>query len=257
MSQQINLYDPALLKKRELLTLSSLTATAAALLLAMGAWGTAARAQVATLEGESLSLAPLVKALQERLVAIGKQAAEAKPDPRLEADLTAARELLVLRGDVIVALKKGVGGESASFAEYLRGFARQAPKGLWLTGFTISGGGASMEIRGRMTDPALLPQYIARLNGEKAFKGRAFAALKVSVGKPETQAGTGGAPGAKAAPSAASSAAQPTAVPAAPPFHEFTLIPATAPQSFETTREPQKLAEFLPPDTARAMEARR
>jgi hypothetical protein len=32
-------------------------------------------------------------------------------------------------------------------------------------------------MRGRLLDPALLPAYIRRLNGEPAFRGRHFAAL--------------------------------------------------------------------------------
>ena len=240
MSQQINLYDPALLRKRELLTAASLAATALLLLTAMGAWGGLVRAQLATIEGESLSLAPLVKGLQDQLVVVGRQLADIKPDPRLAADLSAAREMLGLRRDVVAALKKGTGSDSVSFAEYLRGFARQTPNGLWLTAFAIADGGAAMEIRGRMTDPALLPEYITRLNGEKAFKGRAFAALKISAGTAESQAQAPNAP----------VVAVPAAAAAAPaPFHEFTLIPAAV--------AARRSGDLLPPDAGRAPEGKR
>lgn len=215
MSQQINLYDPALLRKREVLTAANLAAATALLSLAVGGWGAAARAELAKLEGESRELTPALKAMQDDLLALGRQAAGAKPDARLEAELAATRERLGVRREVLATLKRGVGPDSPHFAEYLRGFARQAPKGLWLTGFRISEGGAAMEIRGRMTDASLLPDYIARLNNEAAFRGRAFAALKISAGKVEAdgkpEASGGGTPpaGAKAA-----------------PFLEFTLIPA-------------------------------
>lgn len=254
MSQQINLYDPALLRKREWLSAANLAAACGILLLIVGGWGASARAQLAKLEAESRELAPVVKGLQDQLVALGKQAASAKPDARLEAELATARERLRVRRDVLAALKKGVGSDSPSFAEYLRGFARQAPKGLWLTGFRISEGGASMEIHGRMTDAALLPDYIARLNNEKAFRGRAFAALKISAGKAETSAGKAEPPGGGAAPSTA---------PQAAPFLEFTLTPAPVaapsgtPLSGEATKEPQRLAELLPSDAARALEGKR
>lgn len=251
MSQQINLYDAELLRKREWLTAANLAAGCAVLLLAVGGWGAAARTQLARLEAESGELAPAVKGLQDQLVALGKQAAGAKPDARLEADLTAARERLRVRREVLAALKKGVGAESPSFAEYLRGFARQAPKGLWLTSFKISDGGASMEIHGRMTDAALLPDYIARLNNEKAFRGRAFAALKIEAGKAES-------PDGKAAEGSGAAGAPPAAAQPAP-FLEFTLIPApvAAPLSGDAASEPQKLADLLPSDAARALEGKR
>ncbi|MDD5248835.1 MAG: PilN domain-containing protein [Rhodocyclaceae bacterium] len=240
MSQQINLYDPALLRKRELLTAANLAAAAVVLLLLVGGWGAVVRTHLGTLESESQALAPQVKGLQDQMIAMGKQLAERKPDPQLEADLASARDLLALRSALVVVLKKGVGAEAAGYAEYLRGLARQTPNGLWLTGLTISDGGASMEIRGRMTDPALLPEYIRRLDAEPAFKGRAFAALTVTAGKAETtdqppapapappavQAPRSRTPEPAQTPAAAPAPTSATAGP--PPFHEFTLTPVPA-----------------------------
>ena len=225
MSQQINLYDPALLRKRELLTAANLAAAVGALLLLLGVWGALARAHLGTLESESEKLAPQVKALQDQMVAMGKQLAEMKPNPQLEAELASARDLLVLRSALVTVLKKGVGDEAMGFSEYLRGFARQTPSGLWLTGFAIGDGGTAMEIRGRMTDPALLPEYIHRLDGEPAFKGRTFAALKIAAGKldaPDQAA----PPATPAPPPATPSPGTPT--PPAAPAPATTLTPAVA-----------------------------
>ena len=237
MSQQINLYDPALLRKRELLTAVNLAAAAGALLLLLGVWGALARAHLGTLEGESEKLAPQVKALQDRMIAMGKQLAELKPNPQLEAELASARDLLVLRSALVTVLKKGVGDEAVGFSEYLRGFARQTPSGLWLAGFAISDSGTTMEIRGRMTDPALLPEYIHRLDGEPAFKGHTFAALKIAAGKleapdqappaaPTPTPPAAPSPGSPATPATPIPAPAATPVPAAAartPFLEFTL----------------------------------
>ncbi|MBI4985571.1 MAG: hypothetical protein HZC24_09580 [Rhodocyclales bacterium] len=244
MSQQINLYDPALLKKRELLTVANLAGLALVLLLAVGAWGGVARMELAALEAQGKVLAPQLKAQQEQVVQIGKQLAAAKPDPRLEAELTAARSLLAVRSEIGAALKKGVGAEAPSFAEFLRGLARQSLNGLWLTAFKVGENGANMEIRGRMLDPALLPEYIQRLSGEPAFKGRAFADLKVAPPQAAGQA----AP-AQAAPTAAA------------PFLEFMLIPAQS-GAPEAGNAPPKLAavslgDLVPPEAARTLEKKR
>jgi hypothetical protein len=64
-----------------------------------------------------------------------------------------------------------------------------------------------MEIRGRTLDPALLPEYIRRLNAEPAFRGHRFAALSVALP-------TAPAPAASVAPAAT-----------VPPWHEFALVP--------------------------------
>jgi hypothetical protein len=227
MSQQINLFDPALLRKRELLTAGNLAVVASVLLLAFGGWGGWARSQLGALEQENKSVASQLKTLEERLMTTAKTVAGAKPDPRLESELAAARALLDMRGEVFAALKKGLAGESVGFAEYLRGFARQTPRGVWLTGFTVDEGGAAIEIRGRMTDAALLPEYIRRLNGEPAFKGRAFAALKIAAPQASARAGQAGSaqpPGANAAP-------------VSPPYLEFTLVPAGAPDADRAVAE--------------------
>lgn len=252
MSQQINLYDPSLLRKREFLTAGNLAAMALVLLVAMGGWGASVRAEIAALEGESISAASMAKALAEQVTAVTAQLADIKPDRQLAAALGSAQALLGLRGEVVAVLKKGIGSESVSFAEYLRGLARQTPSGLWLTGFAVGNGGATMEIRGRMSDPALLPLYIQRLNGEKAFKGRGFAALKVAAGTAETPAAAdGAAQGAKPAAAAAPAA-----------FHEFVLIPSGAASLAATPPEaapkgPEKLADLLPPDAARVLDGKR
>jgi hypothetical protein len=114
---------------------------------------------------------------------------------------------------VLETLRQGLAADVPPFADYLRGLARQSMTGLWITGFVWDAASDSMEIRGRTTDPALLPEYIRRLNREPAFRGHAFAALKVAEGKPEPVAGV-----------AAKSPAPAEAVQKAL-FHEFTLIP--------------------------------
>jgi hypothetical protein len=248
MSQQINLYDPALLKKRELLTAINVAAAALLLLVVVGAWGGMARARMAALDAESQVLAPQLKAMQDQMVALAKQVSEAKPNPLLENELAAARATLDLRGQVVAALKKGLGADSPSFAEYMRGFARQAQSGLWVTGFVIGDAGNTIEIRGRMTDAALLPDYIRRLNGEKAFQGRAFAALKVSAGQ---LAPVPGAP----APAPATTPAAPANMPA--PFLEFVLTPVVGPLGaagdafVKTAAAPS--SDIVPTDAGRAL----
>lgn len=215
--QQINLYDPALQRKRDLLTAANLAIVSAVLFATMGAWGGWGRMKLASVEAESQAVAPQLKMVQGQMAAIGKQLGEAKPSPELEADLAAARTRLGLREEIFAALGKGFGGDVPSFAEYMRGFARQAQAGLWLTGFVIGEAGAAIEIRGRMTDPALLPEYIRRLNDEKVFQGRAFSALKVSPAK--VAATVDGKPAAS------------TPMPAKAPYFEFVLTPVGGPLS--------------------------
>lgn len=209
MSQQINLYDPDLRRRRDLLTAINLAAAAAVLAVVVVAWGVWERVGLGALDREASELSAQTKTLRDELTAIGMRRAATRTDTRLEAELASSRALLGVRREVLDVLKTGTSPESVRFAEYLRALARQTPAGLWVTGFSAGPGNTGMEISGRMTDPVLLPQFIRRLNGESVFSGRSFAALQVTAGAPVVAAGQGSVPVASSL----------------PPYHEFVLAP--------------------------------
>lgn len=206
MARQINLYDPALERRRDWLGLSYVAGAAALLLVVVAALGFAARQDLAELNAASEGGAAQLKALREQLAVHGQALANRKPDARLEQEVAAKRMLLAARGEVLGTLRQSIGAESRSFAEYLRGFARQTVAGLWLTGISLDAASGALEISGRTVDPSLLPEYIRRLDREPAFQGQSFAALKLAAGKTERAA-------AAAAPAPR------------PPYHEFVLTP--------------------------------
>lgn len=216
MSQQINLYDPALRPERELLTAARVALVAGVLLVVMGAWGTWLRIELGQATAEATAAGMTLKQLQDESVAIAAEIASRKPDSRLVQELAGARSLLEVKDEVLAVLAKGLGPGSVGFSEYLRGLSRQSSEGLWLTAFSVADNGAAMEIQGRTLNPALLPEYIHRLNRENAFQGRAFSALTMQAVLPPVPA-----PAAQAAPAAA----PPAPVSTTPLYHEFVLVP--------------------------------
>lgn len=213
MARQINLYDPALLRKRDWFALSNVVLVAVALATCVVVAGVLAQREVPTLKTQAATNDSQLKAMREQVLMLGQRVAERKPDPRVESELVAARLLASMRGEVLQILRQRLDTQADPFADYLRGFARQSVTGLWLTAFAYDAASGRMEIHGRTVDPALLPEYIRRLNKEPAFRGRAFAALKLAEGRVEPAAGTPVKTGASAE----------VVKPA--PFHEFTLIP--------------------------------
>ncbi len=213
MAQQINLYDPALLKRRDWFALAHVVLAAAVLATSVIVAGVLAQRDLPTLKDQAATNDTQLKALRDQVLVLGQRVAERKPDPRVEHELAAVRLLAGVRGEVLLTLRQRIESQADPFADYLRGFARQSVTGLWLTAFTYDAASGSMEIHGRTVDPALLPEYIRRLNKEPAFRGRAFAALKLAEGKLEPVAGVPAKTGA------AAEGVKPA------PFHEFTLIP--------------------------------
>jgi hypothetical protein len=216
MSQQINLYDPALLHRREVLTLANLAGVVAVIALVVTLWGIGERVRAAALEQEVAGLAPEARAMQEQIADLGRRRGDLKSDPRIEAELLSHRARLASGQEVIDRLKQGMSPSSASFAEYLRALGRQVPPGLWLTGFSVGAVETGMEIKGRMLTPGLLPEFIHRLANERAFAGRSFAALQVNAVRIPLAGATTG------------QTVPPASDAVAPSYHEFTLVPTGA-----------------------------
>lgn len=188
MSQNINLLGPAFRKRPQLLTLVRVAQCVGITLAALLAYHFDLQQQVSGLSAELRTAERLLssqRVLAEKLKGKpGVPRADAQLDAdvaRLEAELKTAREAME-------GLKGGAFGNQQGFAEYLRAFSRQSVNGMWLTGFSIAGGG-ELEIRGRALSPDLVPSYIQRLNREQVFAGRSFARLEMSRPKPEPATG--------------------------------------------------------------------
>ncbi len=215
MSQQINLFNPALRKQRDHISAHNLGLAVAGVLALLVALTVFSGWRADQRHAEAQALDKQLKTEQARLAALAQQVAELKPDARIAAELAKAESLLAARKEVIAVLQNGVIGKTEGYSENMRALARQSVTGLWLTGFAISGGGNETEIHGRTLSADLVPAYIRRLNAEKVFNGRGFAALDMKRVVEE-------------APAKLASEATPNAVlPAAPPpYIEFSLTSA-------------------------------
>lgn len=215
MAQQINLYDARLERRRDWLALHYVAGLAGALAVLVGVSGYLVRMDLPALTAQAATAESQLEAVRAQVAKLEGQVAERKPDPGLIRELEATQRLLGARSEVLATLRRSLGPDVHAFADYLRGLARQSVNGLWLTGFSIGAGGKGMEIRGRTTDPALLPEYIRRLNREAAFQGQTFAALKLEAAKSAKPAATG--------------TAVTTEIP--PAWHEFTLMSNREPEA--------------------------
>ena len=179
MSQQINLINPAFHKVFDWLTATPVALAACVMLVIIGGTGTWASQRAQKQEAVANETSKTLKDTQDKLLAMTKVAVEKQPNADIAVELANAVAMLKNREEILRVLESGAIGSTTGFADFLRGFARQTPSGLWLTGFTISGSGSNMEIRGRMTEPSALPEYIRRLKSEPIFQGRSFAALTI------------------------------------------------------------------------------
>jgi hypothetical protein len=218
VSQQINLFNPIFLKQKKIFTALPMAEAlgiivAGALLLNWYAARSVDALEVQATEGKAM----LVKR-EQQLVKANAQFAPRGKDAVLAADLAEAEAELKALHDVSSVLQGGALGNTNGYAEYFRAFSRQNVSGLWLTGVSISGAGTDIGVQGRAMQATLIPNYIARLTGERVMHGKTFASLDIA--RPEAM------PVQPAAPVAASTAPAAPAAPAAPvmpAFVEFSL----------------------------------
>lgn len=177
MSQQINLLLPELRPRFDWLALPVVLAGALA-----GVALAAGLAFVATINARDLAARDAVlksdlAAAQQQSQTLGKMLGERQGNVQLPQQIEMTKLELDQRRQVLDLLATGGFGAGRGFSGIFQGFSRQIVKGVWLVGF--GAGGSDIEIRGRLTDPALLPAYVGKLNDEAAFAGRRFATLNM------------------------------------------------------------------------------
>ena len=187
MSQQINLYEIRLRPRHELPTSRNLGIGVLALLVLMTALSLWTGADATRQSDVAAASRKQLADEQEKLLALGKEVAQRRISPALIAELDGAKAMLATGKEVMAVLDSGKLGNTSGFSPFIYGFARQARKDLWLTGFQVTRGGTEIEIRGRLLDPATLPAYVQRLSNEPVFQGRRFAALEMRDVEPEEQ----------------------------------------------------------------------
>ncbi len=213
MSAQINLFHPRYLRQSDLLTLNRVALLAGVVFALLATAGGGLRYQADQRSRAAAVVGAELEALRAEVEAATNANVARKPDPRLSEEIDRTRDSLRRRSEILRLLDTGAVGSTEGFSEYFRGLARQVPDGLWLTGFAIGQGGAEMEIRGAVLNPAAVPDYIRRLGTETAFKGRQFSSLAMNRGQAATSS------------SAAVAATQVLARPAVPQATEFVLSP--------------------------------
>lgn len=180
MRHEINLYDPTLRKPRVFLPSGQVAAgwmTFALLLLAVYGWQVVSWQR---LQQEQRAAGATLSALQEQVKKVSQSLAGRKPSPEAAARVEEGEADLHARSQVLERLRRGDLGSRDGHSALLQSLARNAVPGLWLTGITVTGAGSDVLLVGRTADPALLPEYLARLGKDAPLRGHSFNALEVA-----------------------------------------------------------------------------
>ncbi|RZA32496.1 MAG: hypothetical protein EOP92_25715 [Lysobacteraceae bacterium] len=192
MSQQINLFNPLFEPQKKVLSAAMMALSLAVLVLGIGALASYGHAQTGALRAQAAAGAARVEQKQARLASVSNEFAPRQKNKDIDAEIAQAQAQLVALRNVARVIERGELGDTNGYAGYFKALARQSVPKLWLTGVTVSGGGRDIGIRGRTTDPATVPGYLARLTGEPLMQGKSFASLSISQPAPQTSPGSSG-----------------------------------------------------------------
>lgn len=174
--QSVNLLDPETLKSQT---------------LPWGAmWGVAAAGgvlAVTVVAGAGLSLTTkYIKTQTENIeheMDELRQAASSMPPMPDVKELALLRKTETRQRQMHEALRNTVMSATPGYSGYLIALGHQTVPNLWITGMSLHDDGRDLELTGRMTDNAALPNYLARLQQEEHFRGRRFAQIELKAVK--------------------------------------------------------------------------
>ncbi len=200
MTQQINLFNAAFQPQKKVFTAATMALSLLVLVGGIAALAVYGRMQTASLEAQAGAGALQLERKQARLASVNLDFAPRQKNKDLDAEIAEAQAQLAALRNIARVIERGELGDTAGYAGYFKALARQSVTGLWLTGVSVSSGGRDIGIRGRTTDPATVPGYLARLTGEPLMQGKSFASLSISQPAPVNTADADGKPVASPAP---------------------------------------------------------
>lgn len=219
MTQQINLFNDKLRPRRNWLSVSSISIVVVVSLLVLSSLRATSLAQIEKLSATAKQSGDLVLNEQNKLAELTRQAVAVRPNTKLSQEISELQEVINRRNEIISTLEGKTLGYSEGYSRFFNALARQTSNGIWLTAIGIEGNGDHIDLQGRALDPASLPPYLQKLNGEVAFAGKNFTAL--SLNKPELPAERQAQP--------ATNAANSNTKPRLAPYVQFRLSSSDAP----------------------------
>lgn len=177
--QQINLFNPDLLKKKKVFSALATLRVLGVIVLACGALALFGSQRVAALEAEAAASTARLAEKETRLASVNREFAGRQVDPVIAAEIASRQAELDVLQQAAGVLQRGGFGSTDGYAEYFRAFARASVPGLWLTGVSIGSNGSEIGLQGRALQPELIPNYISRLARDTVLQGKVFGSLEI------------------------------------------------------------------------------
>lgn len=180
MTQQINLYQPAvMIKTSPLAARRLLLAVVVGIGLLLLGYGVV-RWQVWRAEGYLADIKAQQLVAQERIADLQQSYSTRQYSETLARQVVQLRAEKAARLPLLTLLADHSPDQFSGFSEHLRGLAREDLDGVWLREIALADGGHSLVLQGSALRAELVPRYVQRLSRQASFAGLEFASLVIS-----------------------------------------------------------------------------
>ena len=176
MSQQINLFNPLFLKQKKYFSARTMLQGLGMILIVLLLFQGVLIFQLHSLEQQRIETQALHAQVQQQLLQ-STGSGLGNRSKLLEDEVGRMAGMIRGQEEVLKIMEGGNFGNGDGYSRFLTALARQRLGGLWLTGFTVSGGGEELSIRGRVLRADLVPQYIRQLNQQAVMRGHVISEL--------------------------------------------------------------------------------
>ncbi|MDO9365879.1 MAG: PilN domain-containing protein [Methylotenera sp.] len=188
MSQQINLLNLALIKKKDFLSPGNIAISTGLLSVLMLAYYSFAQTQLSSLIIQRNQVAEALSEAQTQLTQTALLHAPHEADSALLDQIAQLEQKEKIQQQVLQTVSKSATTPDKGYAALMRAFSKQSIDGLWLTSFSMDSDNNRLNISGRALQGNLVPEYISRLGNEDVLKGQSFATLNMNLPKVEATA---------------------------------------------------------------------
>ena len=174
MSQQINLANPQLLKKRYVFGLREMLVGTGLALAGALIWAGYLHYQASGLEAQAVQLETEQATAQAELDEMNARA-QRVVSPQLLAKIKDTQLQVAQRETLLDALGGTIEHTATGFSPRLRALAFASTDGVWLNGFSLSASG--VQLKGAAFNAGLLTSYIEQLGKQAPFAGLKFSGM--------------------------------------------------------------------------------
>lgn len=189
MSQQINLFSPVFLRQEKYFSAKAMAQALGLIAIGLAAFYGYAKFQSGVVERAAAEVDQQHKQVHEQLAAVVTRTA-AGTSALLASEASHLEKVRENQKAILASLRGTEFGSEMGFSAYFEAFARRTLGGLWLTGFSVGGGGNELVVQGRAVRADLLPPYLARLNEEDVMRGRKVTEMRLAAKEEKPAEGT-------------------------------------------------------------------